>query len=216
MRLKSPKLPFPTLCLVTDRRQTGDRPLEEVVSRALDGGVNVVQLREKDLPAGALLKAALALRRITAGRALLFVNDRVDVALACGADGVQLGEEALPVAAARKAGPGLLVSRSIHDAEGARRAQHDGADMIVAGTIYPSASHPGARAAGIELLERLRESASVPYIAIGGVTADNAAAAIAAGASGVAVIGAIARSDDPERAARRLSRAIAEAARRTT
>ncbi len=210
-----PSLPYPSLCLVTDRRQTGGRPLGEVVALALHGGVNMVQLREKDLPSGKLTETALALRLLTKGRALLFINDRVDVAVASGADGVQLGEEAMTVGAARKAGPGLLVSRSVHDVEGAARAQSDGADLLVAGTIFPSESHPGACPAGVELLERLRTEVSVPYIAIGGVNERNAPHAIAAGAAGVAVIGAIARSDDPQRAARGLMSSIADAARRT-
>ena len=210
-----PRLPYPTLCLVTDRRQTGGRPLEEVVAPALCGGVNMVQLREKDLPSGELMAVALTLRRLTEGGALLFINDRVDVAVASGADGVQLGEDAMTVDAARKAGPGLLVSRSVHDAEGAVRAERDGADMLVAGTIFPSASHPGASPAGVEFLQGLREQVSVPYIAIGGVTKRNAPSAIAAGASGVAVIGAITRSEHPRCAARALASSIADAARET-
>lgn len=208
-------LPYPALCLVTDRRQTAGRPLAEVVALALCGGVNMVQLREKDLPSGKLMDTALTLRRLTQGRALLFINDRVDVAVASGADGVQLGEDAMSVSAARVAGPGLLVSRSVHDVEGAARAQSDGADMLVAGTIFPSASHPGGCPAGVEFLERLRFAVSVPYIAIGGVTENNAASAMNAGASGVAVIGAIARSQDPRRAAHGLATSIANAARST-
>lgn len=208
------QFPHPILCLVTDRRQTGGRPLEEVVARALRGGVNMVQLREKDLPSGKLMDTALSLRRLTRGRALLFINDRVDVAVASGADGVQLGEDAMPVAAARKAGPGLLVSRSVHDVDGAVRAQEHGADLLVAGTIFPSESHPGAPAAGVEFLKGLRSEVSVPYIAIGGLTESNAPSAMNAGASGVAVIGAIARSQDPKSAARGLAAGISSAARR--
>ena len=210
-----PSLSHPILCLVTDRRQTGGRPLDQVVALALCGGVNMVQLREKDLPSGQLMDLALSLRRLTKGRALLFINDRVDVAVASGADGVQLGENAMAVDAARRSGPGLLVSRSVHDFDGAVRAERDGADMLVAGTIFLSASHPGARPAGVELLERLRTEVSLPYIAIGGVTERNAPAAIDAGASGVAVIGAIARSQDPRCAARTLSTSIADAVRET-
>ena len=210
-----PRLPHPILCLVTDRRQTGGRPLDQVVAQALCGGVNMVQLREKDLPSGQLMETALSLRRLTRGRALLFINDRVDVAVASGADGVQLGEDAMTVDAARKAGPGLLVSRSVHDVEGAVRAERDAADMLVAGTIFPSESHPGGLPAGVKFLKRLRSEVSVPYIAIGGVTEHNALSAIAAGASGVAVIGAIARSQDPKCAARALAKSIADAARET-
>lgn len=175
----------------------------------------MVQLREKDLPSGQLMDLALSLRRLTQGRALLFINDRVDVAVASGADGVQLGEDAMSVGDARKAGPGLLVSRSVHDAEGAVRAERDGADMLVAGTIFPSASHPEGRPAGVEFLRRLRSEVGVPYIAIGGVSDRNAPSAIGAGAGGVAVIGAIARSDDPRCAARGLATSIADAVRET-
>ena len=209
------RLPCPILCLVTDRWQTGGRPLDDVVKLALCGGVNMVQLREKDLPSGQLIDKAMALRRLTQGRALLFINDRVDIAVASGADGVQLGEEAMTVDAARRAGTGLLVSRSVHDVEGAVRAERAGADMLVAGTIFPSESHPGGRPAGVELLERLRTEVSVPYIAIGGVTERNAASVMAAGASGVAVIGAIARSQDPKCDARALATSISDAARET-
>ena len=215
MTATPPSLPLPTLCLVTDRRQTGDRPLGEIVALALRGGVNMVQLREKDLPSGELMEMALTLRSLTKGRALLFINDRVDVAVASGADGVQLGEEAMTVCAARKAGPGLLISRSVHHVEGAAQAQRDGADLLVAGTIFQSGSHPGARPAGVELLEQLRAEVNLPYVAIGGITERNAPRAIAAGAAGVAVIGAIARSDDPQRAARGLATSIADVARST-
>ena len=106
----------------------------------------MVQLREKDLPAGELLALARMLRRATAGRALLVVNDRVDVAMASGADGVQLGENGLDVASARRlAGSGMLIGRSVHSAEGARAAEAEGADFLVLGTVFDTASHPGGR-----------------------------------------------------------------------
>ena len=98
------RIPIPCLCLVTDRRLCNSDPeeLERRVAGAVRGGVNMVQLREKDLTGGRLLELALRLRKATNGSALLFVNERADVALACGADGVQLGEEGLPPEAARK------------------------------------------------------------------------------------------------------------------
>ena len=107
------------LCLVTDRRRCAGRPLEEVVEAAVSGGVDIVQLREKDMTAGRLLDLALALRRITESRASLFVNDRVDVALACYADGVQLGEDSIPVEAARD----LVRGRYPHRQVGAQRGR---------------------------------------------------------------------------------------------
>ncbi len=206
------RVPVPCLCLVTDRRQCEGRPLDEVVRQAVEGGVNMVQLREKDMPARELLALAEKLRKVTEGRALLFVNDRLDVALACGADGAQLGEEGLPVEAARRvAGSRLLLGRSVHSAEGASDAEAKGADLLIVGTIFPTGSHPGAEAAGVRLLEQTRERVEVPFLAIGGVNAENVASVIRAGASGAAVITAITKSADPMRASRALMERIEDA-----
>lgn len=201
-----PSILLPALCLVTDRRRLAvGRRLEEVVERAVEGGATMVQLREKDLSAAEMLALACRLREVTRGRALLFINDRVDVALACEADGVQLGEQGLPVDAARRAsGGGLVVGRSVHSVEGAVAAEAEGADMVVVGTIFESESHPGASAAGVGLLKRVSDRVRVPALAIGGVTSTNVSSVIAAGASGAAVIGDIVANDDPERAARAL------------
>ena len=137
------------LCLVTDRRRSLGRPVEAVVEAAVKGGVDIVQLRERELPAASLLDLAVRLRSITAGRALLFVNDRVDVALAAGADGVQLGERSIPVEAARRAcGDSLIVGRSVHSVEGAVEANRAGADLLVFGTVFATSSHPGVRPLG--------------------------------------------------------------------
>ncbi|MBI4336602.1 MAG: thiamine phosphate synthase [Chloroflexi bacterium] len=205
-------LPLPCLALVTQRQLCTQVPLEQQAEQALDGGVDLVQLREKDLPAGELLKLAERLRQITRGRALLVVNDRADVALACGADGVQLGEESMPVGAVRKvAGRGLLVGRSVHSVAGAVQAEREGADFLVVGTIFPTSTHPDAAASGPGLLEEVGRQVRVPYLAIGGVTADNAASCIAAGASGVAVITAILGMPDPAASARALSESLQQA-----
>ena len=197
------RLSFPCLCLVTDRRQCGGRSLESVVADAVEGGVGIVQLREKDLPPNELYALALRLKDAIAGRALLFVNDRVDVALACGADGVQLGEDALPLNAAKAAarGGGLILSRSVHSIDGAMAAQAQGADMLTLGTIFPTGSHPGVQTGGLELVQEVAAAVNTPFLAIGGVKPDNAASLIAAGASGAAAISAIAASPDPRAAA---------------
>lgn len=201
------RLSFPCLCLVTDRRQCGGRSLESMVADAVEGGVGIVQLREKDLPPSQLYALALRLRDAIAGKALLFVNDRVDVALACGADGVQLGEEALPLDAARAAARGgnLILSRSVHSAAGAAAAHIQGADLLTLGTIFPTGSHPGVQTGGLELVKEVAAAVSLPFLAIGGVKPDNAAALIAAGAWGAAVISAIAASPDPRAAASALT-----------
>ena len=199
-------LPQPVVCLVTDRRRTRGRSLASVVSSALDGGVNMVQLREKDLPASELLTLAREIRQLTAERALFLVNGRVDVALAIDADGVQLGEDAIPVEAVRElAGDRLLIGRSVHDVAGASAAAAAGADFLIAGTVFPSSSHPGRETAGVKLLQDLGTAVGIPYLAIGGVTSDNVARAIDAGASGAVAISAFSESPDMEAAARVLT-----------
>ena len=209
-----PPIPIPWLCLVTDRRlcHSSPRELEERVAQAVEGGVNLVQMREKDLPGRQLLELAKRLRKVTKGSALLCINERVDVAMACDADGVQLGEDALPVGAARDvAGARLLIGRSVHSLEGALDAQAEGADFLVAGPVFPTASHSGTEPAGPRLLVQVAERTVIPLAGIGGITAANISEVIGAGASGAAVISSILASEDPEGAARGLRYAIDEA-----
>ena len=166
----------------------------------------MVQLRERDLPAAEMLDLACSLREITRGRALLFVNDRVDVALACEADGVQLGESSLPVEAARRVSRGrLLLGRSVHSVEGAVAAETLGADMVIVGAIFPTASHPGTPTAGVGLLAQVSNAVDIPVLAIGGVTSANVASVMRAGASGAAVIGEIMSSQAPREASKALA-----------
>lgn len=169
----------------------------------------MIQLREKDLPASDLLTLARELRGLTARQALLFINDRVDVALAVNADGVQLGEAALPVTEVRRlSADQLLIGRSVHDVAGAVEAQDVGADLLISGTIFSSKSHSDNEPAGIRLLQDLRTALRIPYLAIGGVTSSNIAIAINAGASGAAAISAISESHDVEAAARAMVSAV--------
>ncbi|HXF51444.1 MAG TPA: thiamine phosphate synthase [Dehalococcoidia bacterium] len=198
----------PALMLVTDRRRLRGRSLEEVVSLAVDGGVNIVQLREKDLSARELYNLALTVRTVIRGRALFLVNDRVDVASATGADGVQLPADGLPLDAAADVDPTLLFGQSVHSAAAAVEAQHRGADFVVLGTVFETASKPGARTLGLEGVRRAAEAVSIPVIAIGGITAENAGDVIDAGAGGVAVLSAIMDAPDPTAAARALWQAV--------
>ena len=199
------------LCLVTDRRRCGGRALEAVVEAAVDGGVDIVQLREKDMAAGPLLDLALRLRRITAPRARLFVNDRVDVALAAGADGVQLGEDGIPVETARSLAGDILIGRSAHSVESALDAGRAGADVVVFGTVFATASHPHVQPGGVGPLAELSRHGGAPFLGIGGITAENVGAVVEAGASGAAVITAITESPDPGEAAGAMKRAMAGA-----
>ena len=203
------RLPYPSLCLVTDRLRCNGRSIERVVDAAIDGGVNIVQLREKDLPAAELYSLALRVKDIVRNRALLFVNDRLDIAMAAGVDGVQLGESALLVEAARRvAGENLLIGRSVHSVSGAIEAESQGADLLTLGTIFPTASHPGVRTGGTELVKEVASAVTIPLFGIGGIDASNARQVIKEGAAGVAVISAISTAQDPALAATGLCNAM--------
>ena len=208
-----PRLPYPGLCLVTDRRVCPPDELPGRVAAAVAGGVDVVQLRDKEMPGAALLELAERLRKVIAGRALLLVNERADVALAARADGVQLGEAALPTAAVRAImGDASIIGRSVHSAPGACAAAESGADFLLVGTMFATNSHPGEEPSGPELLSRIAAAGiTLQMLGIGGVTEDNAGQVIAAGAHGVAVITSILAHDDPRAAAQRLKNAMIDA-----
>jgi len=207
-----PALPEPCLCLVTDRRIGDERTLVSRVAQAVAGGVDLVQLREKDLPGGRLLELAEALKKAIGDSALLVINERVDVAAAVAADGVQLGEEALAVAVARDIlGGEALIGRSVHSVEGAVRAAQEGADFLVVGTIYATRSHPGEEPAGPEMIRRIAAVCPAPLIGIGGINASNMNEVMQAGASGAAVITSILASPNPGKAARELKQAMLSA-----
>lgn len=206
------RLHLPVLCLVTDRQRLGEPSLEAAVEEAVKGGVNVVQLREKDLPAGELLALANRLRAVTRGRALLVINDRLDVALAAGADGVHLPENGLPEAVARRVlGRHAVIGRSVHSKEAAVEAEQAGADYVQLGAIYATQSKPDLKPSGPKLVREVSATVAVPVLAVGGVTPENAAEVIDAGASGASVISAILDAEDRQAAAGRLVETMAEA-----
>ena len=207
-------LPYPCLCLVTDRSVCPPEQLPARVAAAVAGGVDLVQLRDKELPGGALLALASRLRQVMPPHARLLVNERADVA-AANADGVQLGEAALPTEAVRPIiGADALIGRSVHSVAGAVSAAASGADFLLVGTMFATRSHPGAEPAGPDLLRRIAAAGvPLPMLAIGGINAGNAPAVMDAGAHGVAVITSILASPDPAAAARRLKAAITARAR---
>ncbi len=205
-------LELPCLCLVTDSSVVGPGELVPRVAAAVAGGVSLVQVRDKALPGGRLLSLVEELQRVIHGRALLVVNERVDVAAAARVDGVQLGEEALDPSFARSILPaGSLIGRSVHSVDGALEAQQSGADFLVVGTMFATGSHPGASPAGPALMGEVRSSSNVPLIGIGGITCDNLEEVVAEGASGVAVIRSILAAGDPAVAARALKSSLQEA-----
>lgn len=188
------------LIVITDRPTAAPRSVEEVVRAALDAGAPSIQLRMKDAPPREVLETARRLRGPTrkAG-ALLFLNDRVDVALAADADGVHLGPRDLPVGPVRRAvGSDLLIGYSCDDPERARRAEAEGADYIGCGSVWRTDSKDvGEEAIGLERLDKVARSVSVPVVGIGGVTPERAARVARTRAAGCAVIGAVMGAADP-------------------
>lgn len=205
-----PHVPAPVLMLVTDASRLRGRSLESVVRAAIDGGVNVVQLRERALAHDHMTALATRLRAAIGGRALLLVNSDVAAAQASGADGVHLPEGGASIAETRhRAGETMLISRAVHGVDAAVAAERDGADLLVLGTVFASASHPAGTAIGGEGVRAVCARVGVPVIAIGGITPGNAGAVVRAGAAGIAVIGAIFDAEDPRAAAAGLRAAIA-------
>lgn len=177
-----------TICLVTDRRRTD--PVAQARAAASEG-IDLLQVRERDLEGGALAALVRDILAVTRGsRTRIVVNDRVDVALATGAAGVHLRADSVPVASARRIAPsGFLVGRSIHSIDEAIAASE--ADYLIAGTVLPSGSKPDVKAyLGEHGLRAIVESIRTPVLAIGGVSLDTVDTIARAGAAGVAAIGA--------------------------
>jgi thiamine-phosphate pyrophosphorylase len=188
-----------TRCLVTDRRRlcphaisfaVQRRCLMDQARRAVDSHVDLIHVRERDLDAAALVALVTDILSLTRGTSTrVVINDRLDVAVACGADGVHLRGDSIPVAAARRLAPRpFLIGRSIHSVVEAPGAV--GADYVIAGTVFPTASKAdGAPLIGIEGLSAIVRAATVPVLAIGGVTAARMEAVRATGAAGIAAVG---------------------------
>jgi len=195
------------LYLVTDRHQTQGRDLLSVLEQALDGGVNAIQLREKDLDSRHLFLLAESVRKLTNKYgARLFINDRIDIALAVEADGVQLGNASVPITAVRSIlKPPQLLGVSVHTLNEAQEAERQGADFIVFGPVYftPSKARYGAPQ-GLTPLQELLGKVSLPVYAIGGINLANLEPIKRVGARGIALISAIISSNEPSRATREI------------
>jgi thiamine-phosphate pyrophosphorylase len=192
------------LYLVTDRHQTDGRPLDQVVEEVLAGGVRAVQLREKDLPANTFLRWAEKFRSLTARYgARLLINDRLDVCLAVGADGIHLRADSLPVPVARKIlGPDRLIGQSAHTVSEVIDAQREGADFVVLGPVYDTPSKRSmGRPLGLSVIRSAASRVSIPVFAIGGIRLDRISDVIQGGGQGVAVISALLRAPNPREAA---------------
>jgi thiamine-phosphate pyrophosphorylase len=203
------------LYLITDRKVT-KMPLPDAVKLALKGGMRAVQVREKDLPVRDLLAIAQELRRITReSNAKLFINDRVDVAVAVEADGVQLGHQSMPTEAVRKiVGEKMLIGVSTHSLAEAVNAEEAGADLITLGPIFvtPSKMQYG-EPLGVEAIGIVKKHIRIPVFGLGGIRNTNIAQVMQAGADGIAMISAILAADDIQRAAELVNQQIIEAAK---
>ncbi len=199
------------LYLVTDRNRTAGRSLPWVLEQALEAGVRAVQLREKDLGGAALLELAGRVKRLCDRHgAALFINDRVDVALAAGAAGVHLASRSMPVEVARALlGPDRRIGVSTHSAEEVLAAAEAGADFVLFGPIYPTSSKlPLGAPQGPAALKAVTGAASIPVFAIGGIKPRHLPEIKAHGTASVAIISAISEASDPRAAARDMLAAL--------
>lgn len=204
-----------TLYVVTDPVLVGSRSVGAVVEAALRGGATVVQLRDKDASTRALIDLARKLRECCAAAGVpLIVNDRVDVALASGADGVHLGQDDMPLGEARRLlGPDAIIGVSVRTIEEVRRAERDGSTYLAAnGVCATSTKTDLGTPLGWDGLRELAAIAGLPIVAIGGITAANAARVREAGCSGIAVVSAVMAVSDPAQACRDLRRAFSGSA----
>jgi thiamine-phosphate pyrophosphorylase len=200
-----------SLYLVTDRDLSRGRSTFEIVRAAVAGGVTCVQLREKNCSTAEFIQEALKIRDFLAGHGVpLIINDRLDVALAVAADGVHLGQTDMPYQMARDiTGADLLIGISAESLDDAIEAAGQGADYLGVSPIYDTPTKTDtAPALGLSGLRAIRKAVGIPLVGIGGLNRENAAAVIANGADGVAVVSAIVSADDPQSAARRLRKEI--------
>jgi thiamine-phosphate pyrophosphorylase len=192
------KLSLPPLYAILDPEQIRGRSPEPVLMELLSGGAKIVQLRAKKLSAREFLEIACRARELTRAQGCrLIINDRVDVALSCGADGVHLGQEDLPLHAARSLLPAKIIGISTHNLEQAKQAQDGGADYIGFGPMYGTATkETGYSARGVAMLSEIRRGLRVAIVAIGGINEANVGEIWNGGADAAAIISDILAAED--------------------
>ena len=201
------------LYIITDEAIAGGMSHAEIAQRAIAGGADVIQLRDKVCGCLELIRIGRTLREITKKSGTLFIiNDHLDVALACGADGVHLGQDDICAIVARQLSPPqFIIGISVGTVEEAVRAEQDGADYVALSPVFSTASKYNAGPGhGLDVLRQIRRKVSLPIIAIGGINQDNVREVIVAGADGVAVISGVVGSPDITIASRELKNCITE------
>ncbi|MDP3723342.1 MAG: thiamine phosphate synthase [Candidatus Omnitrophota bacterium] len=198
------------LYVIIDGAVVGRRDPAEVAAAAIRGGADVIQLRDKAASTRQVLECAQQLLTVTrAGGVPLLINDRVDVAVAAGADGVHVGQDDLPVWAVRRLlGPERIVGKSTHSLEQALAAEQEGVDYLALGPLYPTPTKPDSPAVGLSLLGRVRAGVTKPLVAIGGIDETTVSEVLGAGAACVAVVRAVCAAADPQAAAQHLKRLL--------
>lgn len=198
------------LCLITDRHQTLSRPLTQVLEFAISGGVEAIQLREKDLPVRDYLSLAFEVRELTLRRSLLFINGRLDVCLTSDADGIHLQSDGIPPSAARKIlGKKKMIGVSCHTLNEVLYAEKEGADFVTLGPLfYTSSKQAFGDPMGLPLFQSIVKQVKIPVYALGGLRLHLVQDALKAGASGIALISAISTAPDVRQCAENFVREV--------
>ncbi len=200
--------------IVTDRKLTGGRDLLEIVEESLQGGAGAIQLREKDISTREFFRLAQKMKELVRkypGRVFI-INDRLDIALAVGADGVHLGQDDLPLPVARRLLPsGSIIGATVSTVAEARKAVEEGADYLGTIAVFGTPTKPDAVPIGLEGVRRIAGNVDIPLVAIGGINRSNAAEVVHAGAEGIAVVSEVMTAQQPSRVVEELVRKVAPA-----
>jgi thiamine-phosphate pyrophosphorylase len=202
-----------SLYLVTDRKLAANLTIEELVQKAIEGGVTVVQLREKECSSQKFYELALRLKKIMPAKIPLIINDRLDIALAVGASGLHLGQSDLPAEVARKhLGPEAIIGLSVENFDQLKEAASLSVDYLAISPVFatPTKTDTGP-AWGLAGLKQARQLTDLPLVAIGGINESQALSVIKAGADGIAVVSAICAAPNPREAARKLRQLVEQA-----
>ena len=200
------------LYVIVDPAAARGRDLARIAECAIRGGADVIQLRDKTGSARQVLETAGRLLAVTRPASIpLIINDRIDIALASGADGVHVGQDDLPVSVARRIlGPDRIIGKSTHSLQQALEADREGAEYLAVGPLYTTPTKPDSQSVGRALIAQVRAKIHTPLVAIGGIEARTLPEVLQAGATCVAVVRAVCGSDDPEEAARTLKRMLTQ------
>jgi len=199
-----------SLCAILDWAVESILPLEEFTEHIISGGATSIQVRLKTEPTRNIMDFTRRVLEVCTGTGVaVIVNDRVDVALATGAQGVHLGEEDMPVETARSlVGPEMIIGASVRDVSGARAAARAGADYLGVGAMFRTPIKPEQEPISLDILQEIRHEVKLPIVAIGGIDEKNAALLLEHGADGIAVISALRKCLDPKEGASRLRAAV--------